>query len=303
MPPREGYATMPDGVRLFFSTLGSGPKTVVIPNGFHLYDDFAPLVAGRTLIFYDVRHRGRSEEVARPTRVRRGIHDDVSDLEAVRRYFGIDAMNVIGHSYMGLMAILYALEYAAHLARVVQVGPTEPYLGKSYPAHLTGADDTLRDVFVRLGQLRAERDSVDPQEFCRRFWAVLRLIYVVNPEDAHRVDWGRCDLPNERGFMKYWTESLLPSLKTLDLSAERLARVQASVLIIHGTRDRSAPYGGGREWAMRLKNARLVTIENAGHAPWIEAPQTVLGSIATFLDGAWPAAAQKVVSLDLADQP
>jgi pimeloyl-ACP methyl ester carboxylesterase len=29
-----------------------------------------------------------------------GIRDDVADLEAVRRYFGIDAMNVIGHSYM-----------------------------------------------------------------------------------------------------------------------------------------------------------------------------------------------------------
>ena len=62
-------------------------------------------------------------------------------------------------------------------------------------------------------------------------------------------------------------------------------------------RDRSAPYGGGREWAMMLPDARLVSIENAGHAPWVENPELVFGWIRTFLDGEWPEAAEKVTSI------
>jgi pimeloyl-ACP methyl ester carboxylesterase len=222
---------------------------------------------------------------------RGGVDDDVLDLEAVRRRFGLVAPSLIGHSYVGLLVALYAMRYPAHVSRVVQVSPMQPFPGKQYPAHLTGADATLREVFSRLADLQKERDSYDPEAFCRKFWSVLRLIYVTDPAHAERIDWGRCDLPNERNFMKYWTETVLPSIQRLRLSAEDLARVGTPVLILHGTKDRSAPYGGGREWAQSLKNARLVTVENAGHAPWIEAPERVFGAIETFLEGRWPEAA------------
>jgi pimeloyl-ACP methyl ester carboxylesterase len=170
----------------------------------------------------------------------------------------------------------------------------EPQPGKPYPAHLTGADATLRDVLARLARLRSERGSEDPREFCRKVWSVLRLIYVVDPADAHRINWDRCELENERNFMTYWSESLLPSIRGLRMTPEELGKVKTPVLTIHGTRDRSAPYGGGREWALLLPNARLVTIENAGHAPWIEAPEMVFRSIEVFLDGTWPEAAHTV---------
>jgi pimeloyl-ACP methyl ester carboxylesterase len=78
--------------------------------------------------------------------------------------------------------------------------------------------------------------------------------------------------------------------------------VKASVLTIHGARDRHAPYGGGREWALTLPNARLVTIENAAHLPWIEASEEFFGSVETFLNGEWPEAARRVTSLDPQDE-
>jgi pimeloyl-ACP methyl ester carboxylesterase len=102
--------------------------------------------------------------------------------------------------------------------------------------------------------------------------------------------------------MKYWSEIILPSIQNLHLTAEDLAKVKTPVLTIHGTRDRSAPYGGGREWALLLPNAQLVTVENAGHAPWIEAPEKVFGAMNTFLGGAWPESAEKVKSLDPNDE-
>ena len=48
---------------------------------------------------------------------------------------------------------------------------------------------------------------------------------------------------------------------------------------------------------MILPNARLLTVEEAAHVPWIEAPEQVFGGIDTFLGGAWPDAAQRVESL------
>jgi len=290
MVSSEGFVTTEDGIRLFFRTLGNGPQTVVIPNGMYLLDDFEPLARERTLVIYDPRNRGRSDQVDDPAKLERGVHHDVEDLEAVREHFAIDRLDLIGHSYVGLMVILYAMKHGDHVGRVVQVGPMEPYPGKKYPAHLTGADadDTLREVMARLAELQAMREPEDPTERCRNFWSVLRRIYVTDPADAGRVDWGRCELPNERGFMKYWIGSLLPSLRALKLAAEDFAQVRTPILTIHGTRDRSAPYGGAREWAQLLPNARLVTVEEAGHAPWIEAPEKVFGAIEVFLGGGWP---------------
>ncbi len=284
MRPAEGYVTTDDGVRLWFQTVGSGPQVVVLPNGLHLLEDFRPLASGRTLVFYDVRNRGRSDAVTDPARLARGIHNDVDDLDAVRRALGLDRLALIGHSYMGLMVILYAVKHPSRVERIVQIGPMGPDPRKQYPPELTANDDVLRDALAKVAELQKERAAYDPVAFCRKLWSILRVIYVTDPADADKVRWDRCDLSNERGFLKYWTESVLPSIHALALTAEDFARVTAPVLTIHGAKDRSAPYGGGKDWAENLRNARLVTVAAAGHAPWIEAPDDVFGAIAEFLD-------------------
>ena len=43
-----------------------------------------------------------------------------------------------------------------------------------------------------------------------------------------------------------------------------------------------------------MSNARLVSVEDAGHMPWIESPEEVLGAMSTFLAGRWPVAAISV---------
>jgi proline iminopeptidase len=292
MLPAEGDVTTDDGLRLWFQTVGSGPQVVVLPNRFHLLEDFSCLAPGRTLVFYDVRSRGRSETVTDPATLARGIRNDVDDLDAVRRHLGLDRLNLIGHSYMGLMVILYAMKYPAHVDRIVQIGAMGRHHAKTSPADPTNADPVLQDVFVKLGALQKERASYDPEEFCHKFWSILRAIYVTDPKDADKVRWDRCDLPNERNFMPYGTGAILPSIQSLSLTAEDFAKAEAPVLTVHGTRDRSAPPGGGRDWAMSLANARLVIVDNAGHAPWIEALEEILSAIPTFLAGQWPATAK-----------
>jgi proline iminopeptidase len=299
----EGYVTAEDGVRLFYRKVGSGAKTVLIPNGIYLCDDFERLAGGSTLIHYDVRNRGYSDTLTDPSKTERGIHHDVDDLDSVRRHFGIERADIIGHSYIGLMVALYAMKYPDHVNRVVQIGPMQPHAGQRYPAHLTWPDGTVEQVFGKIAQLQKENRSDDPVESCRKFWALLKVIYVADPADAEKIDWGRCDVANERNFMQYWTGAIMPSIQNLHLTAEDFARVKAPVLTIHGTKDRSAPYGAGREWALSLPDARLLTIENAAHAPWIEAPEAFFSATETFLGGSWPAAAERVTFLDPIGEP
>jgi proline iminopeptidase len=292
----EAFVTTEDGVRLFVRSVGSGSRPVIIPSASFLSDAFRRLAAAdRTLVFYDLRNRGRSDHVDDSSKLARGIQHDVDDLEAVRAHVGVSGVDLIGHSYMGLMVALHAMKYPAHVRRVVQIAPAAPYHGRKYPAHLTGADETLMDISAKLAQLQANRQFEDPQALGQKMWGLMRMLYVADPADADKVFWPT-DLPNESAanVMKHWSENIAPSIERLNLTAEDLAGVKVPVLIIHGVKDRHAPYGGAREWAIGLPDARLVTIDDAAHMPWIEAPDAVFNSIATFLGGAWPEAALRI---------
>jgi pimeloyl-ACP methyl ester carboxylesterase len=265
---------------------------LVIPNGVIMLDDFKSLADERTLIAYDPRNRGRSDQSGDGD-----IHRDVDDIDTVRRHFAIDRVDLIGHSYVGLMVALYGMKYPGHVNRIVQIGPMQLVADKKYPAHLTGEDGTMAAVFGKMAQLQKERQSEDEVEFCRKLWAVLGALYVTDPADAWKIDWGRCELANERNFLKYWMEKILPSIQRLKI-AEEVSKATMPVLTIHGTRDRNAAYGAGREWAIMLPDARLVTVEGAAHAPWIEAPERVFGAVRSFLNGRWADGAEKVELLD-----
>jgi len=287
-----------ENVRLFYEKEGDGKRTLLILNGFFLFNDFRYLAEGRRVIAMDLRNRGRSDYVDDISKMNRGIQQDADDIELVRRYFDIDEMDLLAHSYAGIIPILYAVKYPSRVGRIVQISSIQPDPSIQYPAHLTNADSVLREFFANIGELQKERQSLTAEEFCARFWKFLRPLYVFNPDDADKLHhWKGCHLPTELNLMRYWMEVLMPSIQRLHFTAKELATVKAPVLNVHGNKDRSSPYGGARDWALTLPNARLLTIENVAHAPWIEAPEKVLEPIKSFLDGAWPDTAEVVESL------
>ena len=291
----EGYVNVADDVRLFFRKIGGGRNTLVIPNAVYLFDDFKHLAAEHTCIFYDLRNRGRSTEVTDEAMLKGGVHNDVQDLEAVRRHFELKEVSLLGHSYLGAVVGLYAMKYPDYVARVVQIGPTAPSITKQYPPDLTNMDATATQVFAQLAQMQNESGSGDPVEMCSRVWSILRPLYVADSADVHKIShMGFCELANERNMMRHFQSNIMPTLACLDISAADYARANMPVLTIHGTKDRNAAYGGGLDWARSLPDARLLTVDGAAHIPWIEAPELVFGSIETFLGGSWPESARQV---------
>jgi proline iminopeptidase len=278
----EGYVRVDDGIDLFYRRTGSGRRVTLIPNGFYLEDLLQSAVGDRTLVLYDVRNRGRSSTIDDAARLARGVHADVDDLEAMRIHFGADRIDLVGHSYIGVLLMLYAARHPRCVGRIAALAPLGPQPARSYSPPLSFDDGTLASVMARLRALEPERARSAPEDFCRTAWSILAELYVINPADAARAVWGRCDLPNERTFMTYWLRYLLPSLNALTLGGADMQSVTAPALIVHGRKDRSAPYGGGRDWAEVLPNARLVTIDEGGHAPWIEAPDRVRDELQAF---------------------
>jgi proline iminopeptidase len=291
----EGYLTAADGIRLFLQKIGDARSTVVIPNAIYMIDDFKHLALEHTCVFYDLRNRGRSDEITDSAKLKGGVHNDVKDLEAVRRHFGVEKISVLGHSYVGTVAALYAMEHSDHVSRVVQIGPSAPNMSKQYPPELTNMDATAVQVFAQLAQMPKDGGPGDPVEACNRAWSVLRPLFVFDQADVHKIArMGFCELVNERNAMKHFRSNIVPTLQSLNIGIADYARAGMPILTIHGTKDRNAAYGGGMDWARSLPNARLLTVESAAHVPWIEAPELVFGSTMKFLNGSWPDSARKV---------
>jgi len=277
------FITAKNGARLYCEQYGEGNRTVVMPNGVVSAKDFAQLADEFRLICYDPRSRGRSDLWMEDGVLRGDIHTDVDDLEEIRTQLGIEKLDLVAHSYAGWIAILYAMKFPSHAGSVVMIGPMSPVANRQYPPELMFDDGTMGRVFAKMGQLRNEAAGKSPEQLCRETWAEFRAVFVTDPANGERIDFGRCELENERNFMRYWLGNLLPSIQKLNFTDEDFAGVTCPVLIVHGTCDRNAPYGGGRDWAAVLPESQLVAVEGAAHAPWVEGPDLVFGSIRKFV--------------------
>lgn len=297
-----GYVTSNDGVRLYYAKVGSGSKTaIIIPGRLFAFRDFQRLARGRTLIFYDMRNRGRSDEVKDLSKI--SLQHDADDLEPVREHFGIAKPDLVGFSYMGKVVILYAIQHPDRVNRMIQIGPVARKLGTKFPETLTAGND------AKIPDPATEKELQDlykngfakehPKEYCEMEWKVEQQRMVGNPSNTGLV-LSPCEMQNEWPT-HLWPhfERLLASDQALDIPKEDIAKVTAPVLTIHGRKDRNAPYGGGREWDMLLPNARLITIDGAAHMSWVEFPEIVFPSIDLFLNGQWPEQAETVKSLEL----
>ncbi len=96
----------------------------MVPNAAWLEQALEPLARGRTLLLYDLRSRGRSDRPANPDHL--GLDWDVRDVEAVVRRAGLSGFSLLGHSYVGSLAAIFASRYGSGLDRLVMIGAPAP---------------------------------------------------------------------------------------------------------------------------------------------------------------------------------
>lgn len=284
--------TTDDGYTLATWTVGPAPHAVLVPNGAAYGAEMPGTWTTRGAIVYDLRNRGLSQTIVDPVVLGAGIGNDLHDLDAVRRAAGLEQIDLVAHSYVAEVALRFAADHRGRVRRVVAIAPSGYAVGHAGPP---APDAVAVDVFARIAELMRTPAGDDPVARCRAAWEILAPLYVADPALAPRIrGWGRCELANERVFLGYWLRHVEPSLRATPVADAALGGITCPVLVVHGDRDRTAPYAAGRAWAERLPNARLLTVAGAAHATWIEAPDVVVPAIDEFLDGGWPSAAVRV---------
>ncbi len=129
LAPREGYAPV-EGAALYYRDIGQGPPIIVLHGGpsfdhNYLLPDMGRLANAFRLIYYDQRGRGKSAEDVQPAEV--NIQSEMDDLEALRAYFQLESVALLGHSWGGLLAMEYALRYPERVSHLILLN-TAPLL-------------------------------------------------------------------------------------------------------------------------------------------------------------------------------
>ncbi len=292
-PVQEGWLTGADGVRLRFQVVGSGRDTVVVLHGgpvlfssSYLVKDFAPLVPGRTLIFFDQRGAGRSDLPADTTLHTAGRF--VADLEAVRQHFGLERMSLLGHSWGAMLAGMYAIEHPQRVERMVLANPA--------PIDVPAQIEFLQNRAAKTAAAEtAVQDSLfplmfggpDPVGACEAYFGSLVKSYMADNAALANFKGTWCDVSPQRAAEMWLTIGrVVGSLGNWDFR-QPLGALNVPTLVIHGSGD-PIPLSSSQAWASSVPGGRLVVIGGTGHFPWLENPDAFFEAVNPFLRRSFP---------------
>jgi proline iminopeptidase len=293
----EGYADASDGVRLRFQRLGDSADPLIVLHGGpgltleYLADDLSPLARERSVVFYDQRGTGRSTLVADPAALDADRFAD--DLDAVRQHLGLERVTLVGHSWGAGIAALYAMRHPDRVSRIVLVGPMplrRSELDRSFAEIRTSrSPEEAERLLAARDAARADPGNADA---CRRFYALWFRPFFADPADMTKSRGDFCAGSPEalRNAALGVGRHTMASLGDFDWR-DPLKRVSAPVLVLHGSRD-PIPVSAAKEWAAAFPNARLLLLEDVGHFPYVEAPESFFPAVDAFLAGDWPKGAQ-----------
>lgn len=170
-----GFLTGPRGVRLHYRLVGEGTDTLVVvqgrpgTGGDDILPSILPLAGSRTLLLHDRRGGGGSD-----LRQRAAAFDAdalVEGLEAVRRHFGLERMDVVAHSFGAVLLAEYAVRHPERLRRVVLHAASGPGRDQARPRRFGDRDyaESLVEVTAEVLVLRGELDEAGATE--QRAWA------------------------------------------------------------------------------------------------------------------------------------
>lgn len=266
------------GVRIFERRVGGGPPAVVLHGGPGAHHDyllpgFDALAGGGELIYYDQRGGGRSP-VSRDTPV--GWCEQVADLEELRRQWGLETLRIVGYSWGGLLAELYAVEHPDRVARLALVSPAPAWKEMRLEFERRFEKRNLAPALQReRAELRASdlRDR-SPSEYAQRRFELSVAPYFYDPRRARELTPFRI---TARTQQEVWS-----SLGDYDLRPA-LARLRVPALVLQGKQD-LIPLESS-ETVARLLQGELQLLERCGHVPYVEAHQDFVRIVDGFLNG------------------
>jgi proline iminopeptidase len=284
-PRAAGFTTTTD-VPLYWAAYGpsGGARAVVLhggPGADHAYllPQMLELARDRELLFYDQRGGGRSRTDDRAA-ITWQTH--VDDLGAVLREFDVRSPTIVGYSWGGLLALLYAAQVSRtpalpRPARLVLIDPAP--VSRQFREEFE-TEFARRQASPTIGAMRDELAGSglrerDPALYRQRTFELSVAGYFADPAAARNLTPFRVVGRVQR--------SVWESLDDYDLVRDgRLSAVHCPTLIVHGRQD-PIPVASSEACA-RAMGATLVMLDACGHVPYVEQPAALFAAVRQFLE-------------------
>jgi len=281
--PRDSGFTTTTPVPLYWVRYGVLGRPVLIllhggPAADHRYllPQMLHLAERYDVLLYDQRGGGRSK-VTNNAPI--GWRDHVADLVAICEESGIARPSLVGYSWGGMLALLYAIAQLddgsmPEPSRIVLISPapvTTVYRAE-FDANLRARGAAPAITEARAELMASDLRDTDPDAYRQRTFELGVAGYFADPAEAH-------DLTPFRVVGRV-QQSTWASLGDFDLRPA-IARIRLPAQIIYGSDD-PIPAASSIDVSRALQ-INPVVIERCGHVPYVEQPQKLWGAIDPFL--------------------
>lgn len=232
----------------------------------------SPLAETMQLIYVDHRGTGRSSRVELETCT---IEQMADDLEALRRYLGLGKVTVMGNSFGGMWAQVYALRHPDDLSRLILISttPSHEFLAAAAAELERKATPEQKATMPLLFA-----GAVTTDEEAKRWWEVMLPLYFAHwdPEVGQQMIERGIDNPLVAAYM---FEHIIPQFDV----RPHLPSVTAPTLILAGRHDWVTPVGESEQIAEAMPHNEFVIFEESGHMPFIEEQSRFIETVRSFL--------------------
>jgi len=285
------------GVLIYTVSFGRGAPLVVVHGGPGASHDYflpylLPLARHNRLVFIDERGSGKSEKLEDASKYT--VEAMAEDVEAVRKTLALGKINVLGHSYGGVVAQAYAFKYQGNLSHLV--------LCSTF--HSTKAlNEVFRQMKAKMpAELRARINAMEAEglyghgkdyeknrytdEYMIAAWGegYFPYIYQNRPDPNHDpvangiMSW---DLYREMwgSHGEFVVDGNLVSVEY----ADRLGTIKVPTLITVGDNDETDP-SIARDMHARIPGSKLVILPKSGHMTFVDQPGMFNRAVDEFLN-------------------
>ena len=272
-------------VTLWYRVAGRGPYLVVSSTNWGGGSGYlqhpkgiAPLEQHFTVIYLNSRGTPPSTRPADPARMSSSLM--VDDIERMRRYWGLETLDLIGHSGGGMLVLGYAERYPARTRKLVLLDAEVMDIFPS-PRMREIIDGWRADPRYTAAATRFDNEDIPPTDegFTQYLGEILPL-YFRDPEKNLPI------LAETLSYkLDYWVyehNSAADQLAPMSQS-KQLRRVTAKTLIIVGRADFICPVEMSETIARGIRRSKLVVFERTGHLPWIEEREKFFEVMFAFL--------------------
>ncbi len=271
-----------NGTQLYCRVEGSGEPILIIHGGPGLSHDYLfkginTLSDHHKLIFYDQRASGQSSINLDYSSV--SLENFIQDIESLRKEFGIKKINLMAHSWGGVLAMKYAIQFPENMKSLILVNSIGASSDSNNMANLelvgrfTKKDSVERaEIFASEAFQKREPIAIE---------SLMNLGFKHQFYDSIYID--SLQLSLNQNFIQ--TSGLLQNLGK-DLTkfdfVEDLKSIQCPTLLVYGDYDPLTDLAG-RITKDAIKGSKIQIIKNCGHFPFIEKNEAFKSTIINFM--------------------